>query len=67
MIDVDIITIDNVDYAVIRKINNYVYLSNPDNPKDFMIRKEVEINGEKYLNPLDNQEEVQKAFALFTE
>ncbi len=66
MIDVDTIIIDNIKYAVIAEINNYVYLANIENPKDFMIRKETEKDGEKYLAPIESDDEFKKALELFT-
>ena len=66
MIDVDTIEIDGTKYVVIGRIDNYVYLSNPDDPKDFMIKKEVEKDGEKYLDPIETREEFNKALELFS-
>ena len=66
MIEVDTIEIDGTKYDVIGRIDNYVYLSNPDDPKDFMIKKETEKDGEKYLSPIETREEFDKALALFS-
>ena len=65
MTEVNTITIDNKEYMVIGEIENYVYLSNIDNPKDFLIKKSIEKDGEKYLAPIEDREEFDKAIKLF--
>ena len=64
--DVDTIVIDDTKYMLVSKINGYVYLANVENPKDFIIQKETEKDGEKYLTPIESREEFIKALELFT-
>ena len=66
MIDVDTIEINNVKYMVVGEIDNYVYLANIDNPSNFLIKKEIDKDGEKYLAPIEDKEEFKKALGLFT-
>lgn len=54
---------DNKTYAVIKEIENYVYLTNVEDPDNFAIRKDT---GE-YLEGLENETEFQKALKLFEE
>ena len=65
MIDIDTIVIDNITYIVIGKKNGYVYLANKDNPKDFMIKKEITKDNENYLIPIESREEFDKALQSF--
>jgi hypothetical protein len=51
---------------LVSKINGYAYLANVENPKDFIIQKEIEKDGEKYLTPIESREEFIKALELFT-
>ena len=67
MIEVDTITIDDNEYMILNEINDYVYLSNINDPKDFIIQKKVTKNDERLLIPLDNREEFNKALELFAE
>ncbi len=64
--DVDTIVIGDTKYMLVSKINGYVYLANVENPKDFIIQKEIEKDGEKYLTPIESREEFIKALELFT-
>ncbi len=64
--DVDTIVIGDTKYMLVSKINGYVYLANVENPKDFIIQKETEKDGEKYLTPIESREEFIKALELFT-
>ena len=66
MIEVETIIIDDIKYMILNEVNNYVYLANVNNPRDFLIQKRVEINGEKYLEPLKDREEFNKALELLS-
>lgn len=68
----EIITLeDNLDYAEIDKINynnnNYVFLSEVDNPENFCIRKIKIENNEEIIIGLDSKEEFDTILKLFTE
>lgn len=69
-INCNIITLENnIDYIEVDKIqfnnNNYIFLSNIDNDKDFTIRKLAKENNEEYLLKLNNQEEFDQILKLF--
>lgn len=65
MEELEILTIDDKDYAVIERItdnnNTYVYVTNVDDETDFFVRKEQNDT----LLALDNEEELNKALELF--
>ncbi len=72
MIDNSRVILENQkEYFVMDKItaNNkvYVYLVNPDDPKDFCCRKEIEEDNKTFLVGLDNKEEADFALNLFAE
>ena len=54
---------DGNTYAVIEKIDSYIYLSNIN----FCVRKQVTKGDENFLEGLDNKEEVDQAMKLFLE
>ena len=62
--ELDVYTIDNKNYLLIDKINNYLYLSNENDGEDTIILKEDITNNDNLL-PLDNEEELQQALSLF--
>lgn len=70
MKEMDVIKINNIDYIVMDEIKNnetlYVFLSNPDDPKDFFVRKVVDSKGD-FLIKLDSEEELKFALKLFNE
>jgi hypothetical protein len=61
MVEMDCITLDNQEYAIIERIkynnNNYVYLANTNVENDFMFRKVIIENNETYYCTLDTEEE----------
>ena len=67
MIKETIILEDGIEYIITDKINNYLYLNNINNPKDFCIRKEIMENEEEYIVGLKNEEEYFNALKLFEE
>ena len=60
-----IILEDNIEYIITDTINNYLYLNNINDVKDFCIRKRIYENDESYIVGLDNEEEYYKALELF--
>lgn len=66
MQDVMIYTFNDMNYILVDKIDNYLYLSNENNPHDMMIRKE-DLEDDTILLPLDNEEEFDKALRLLSE
>lgn len=67
--EVEVITINGIDYMIMKEAEHngisYIFLSNPDDPKDMMIRKNSKEKSDEY-GPLDNEEEFNKAcLALF--
>jgi len=65
-IEVEAITLENgVEYGIIKEINNYVLLVNPNDESDYCIRKNVNRNGQEYIESLDSDEEFEMALALF--
>lgn len=62
--ETDVYTVDNKNYLLIDKINNYLYLSNEEDEEDTLILKK-DINNTEKLLPLDNEEEVKQALSLF--
>lgn len=67
MIKETVILEDGIEYIITDKINNYLYLNNLNEPKNFLIRKETMENGEEYICGLDNEEEYYNALKLFEE
>lgn len=64
----DIITLeDDKEYIIIEEIDNYLYLSELNNPDNICIRKKIVEDGKKYIDGLDDEEEVLKALKLFEE
>lgn len=65
--DVEIISIDNKDYFILkekmRNGKNYIYLSNVNDPKDVMIRKSSDEDKDLYV-PLDDDKEFDIASLL---
>ena len=61
---------DGVKYTEIDRIEDdnkvYVFLSNVDNPEDFCVRKLIEQDGSECIIGLDNREEFDRVFNLFT-
>ena len=62
-----IILEDNIEYIITDTINNYLYLNNINDTKDFCIRKRIYEDNESYIAGLDNEEEYYKAIKLFEE
>lgn len=56
---------DGNDYAIIKEVENYLYLVNTENEKDVCIRKLTEENGEQYIEPLKNEDELKYAYSIF--
>lgn len=72
MVDNSRVVLENdKEYCVIDKIESdnkvYVYLSNVDDPKDFVARKEIEEDGKTFLVGLDDRDEAAVALKLFME
>lgn len=66
--NLEYITLENgKTYYIIQEKDNYVYLVNKDNQKDFCIRKNVIKEDGPYIESLDSKEEFDKAIKLFTE
>jgi hypothetical protein len=65
--EVEIITIDNKDYAILKETetdsNTYFYLSNINDSNDIMIRKSSKEDND-LLIPLDNEKEFDLASSL---
>lgn len=61
--EIDVYTIDNKDYLLIDKIQQFLYLSNAKDDEDMMIRK-IDETDETLLLPLENDEEFEKALLL---
>ena len=58
---------NNITYAIVKEVNNYVYLVNPNDENDFCIRKTVYKDGNEYFETLDSEEEFQQAIKLLTD
>lgn len=68
MIEIETITLeDNKDYMVAKEKDNYLYLVNINDPKDFCIRKEIIEDGKKVIVGLQDFDEFTKALDLFKE
>ena len=70
MEEIEIVTLeDGEEYYEVVRINNentcYIYLANKNNPKEIVIRKNVIINGEEYIEGLKDQEELKLAINLY--
>lgn len=68
--NLDAIEEDGITYVIVDTINikdnDYVYLSEINNPKNFCIRKVVKENNEEYYDGLDNNNEFDLALLEFT-
>ena len=64
-----VISINNIEYIILDEIetNNtrYIYLSESENPENFMIRKLRIIDNNECIVNLDNEEEFDDALAAF--
>lgn len=72
MVDNSRVVLENdKEYCVIDRIESdnkaYVYLSNVDDPRDFVARKEIEENDKTFLVGLDDRDEAAVALKLFIE
>lgn len=60
MLDVNLMTIDGIDYVVVNELeegdNKYIYLSNIDDPNDTIIRKRSSLDADLYI-PLEDEDE----------
>lgn len=70
MEEIEIVTLeDGEEYYEVARINSentcYIYLANKNNPKEIVIRKNVVINGEEYIEGLKDQEELKLAINLY--
>ena len=69
-IEVNVIEIDGVEYSELMQLpldgNVYVYLSDLDNPDNFIIHKLIEEDGEEYIVGLESKEEFDKALMHFS-
>lgn len=64
--ELEVITLeDGIEYAIVKEINEYVLLINPNEEGDFCIRKNVVRDGKEYIESLDSDEEFESALALF--
>lgn len=67
MKEMEIVTLeDDNNYILIDRIDNYVYLTKEEDNEFFMIRKVENNLDEEYFCGLDNDDEFDKALALFT-
>lgn len=66
--ELDVVTIDGVNYLILEKIdyndNSYVYLSNVMDMNDTLIKK-IDKNDSKVVVPLDDENEFELACNLF--
>ena len=67
MIKETIILEDGIEYIITDTINNYLYLNNINDVKDFCIRKRIFEENESYIVGLENDEEYDNAIKLFQE
>jgi len=62
---------DNIEYTEVDRIeynnNNYVFLSDLENPENFCIRKLINQDNEQYIIGLDTKEEFDNVLNLFTQ
>lgn len=64
--ELEVITLENgTEYAIVKEIDNYVLLINPQDETDFCVRKNVVRDGKEFIESLDSDEEFDKAIALF--
>ena len=67
MTEYEVMTIDNKDYIIINEVEHkrttYIYLVNPKNEADVMIRKSSKEDKDLYI-PLDNDDEFNLANLL---
>lgn len=71
MINVEYIELNNEKYMIIKRKKienqNYVLISNINNPKDFAIRKEIIENGQELVVELSSEEEFDKVLPYFVD
>lgn len=56
---------DGIEYVELDIINNYIFLSEIENPQNFCIRKLETENNIEYIVGLKDEEEFKKALELF--
>lgn len=68
-VEVEYITLENNEkYLILKRLtgkNNYIYLSNVKDVKDFFIQKIIIKNNKEYIKNLENKEEFNEALELF--
>ncbi len=64
MINTTVYQIENKDYLLVDKIQDYFYFSNTEDDTDMMIRK-IKNEDDSLFLPLDDESEYQKALSLF--
>lgn len=63
---VEAVTLENgIEYGIVKEVNNFVLLVNPNDEDDYCIRKCVVRNGEEFIESLDTDEEFDTALSLF--
>ncbi len=71
MIEVETIKIDDVDYIILKqkKIgdNEYFFLTDINNPKNYLLAKTEIIDGEEYIAEIIDKEESEKVANIFIE
>ena len=71
MVEVDTITIDNIEYIIVDDIMingiRYIYLAEDNDPTKFMIRKIKIAEGNELLVNLDSDEEFYDALKVFNQ
>ena len=68
----NVVTLDDgVEYAEVHRLdtdgNTYVFLASLNDSKDFCIKKLIKEDGKNFIIGLDNEEEFNKIFKLFSE
>ena len=71
MIEVETIKIDDVDYIILKQKNigdnEYFFLTDINNPKNYLLAKTEIIDGEEYIAEIIDKEESEKVANIFIE
>ncbi len=66
-IETSVVEIDGKEFFLLNTLDKYMFYVDKDNPEDFYIFKEVNVDGEGYIVSLDDEDEYDNALDMYYE
>ena len=66
-IETSVVEIDGKEFFLLNTLDKYMFYVDKDNPEDFYIFKEVNVDGEEYIVSLDDEDEYDNALDMYYE